>query len=135
MHRPLAAVFTLWILAAAPPLAAQDPPAHLASCTTDSAARFFLSQVQFLLAGTDSVTAARRRALGVEAMPPEAAQLVTEDPICLEATRAAGLNPPYPIAVVRAGDRYLVRVPDKARGVLVVFDLMLQRLASESGSP
>lgn len=123
------------LLVAAAPLAAQDPPAHLASCTTDSAARFFLSEVQFLLTGTDSVTTARRKALSVEALPAEAAELVTEDPVCLEATSAAGLHPPYPVAVVRAGDRYLVRVPDKHRGTLLVFDLMLRRLASEGGSP
>lgn len=122
-------------LLAAAPLAAQEPPAHLASCTTDSAARFFLSEVQFLLTGTDSATAARRRALSLEALPPESADLVTEDPVCLEATRAAGLHPPYPVAVVRAGDRYLVRVPDKSRGTLVVFDLTLRRLATEGGSP
>ncbi len=135
MLRPLAAVLSLCTLAAVSPLAAQDPPAHLASCTTDSAARYFLTQVQFLLTGTDSATAARRRALALDAMPPEAAQLVTEDPVCLEATRAAGLHPPYPVAVVRAGERYLVRVPDKSHGVLVVFDLMLRRLASEEGGP
>ncbi len=123
------------LLAWATPLAAQEPPAHLASCTTDSAARFFLSEVQFLLTGTDSATVARRHALSVEALPPEAAELVTEDPVCLEATRAAGLHPPYPVAVVRAGNRLLVRVPDKSRGMLVVFDLTLRRLASEGGSP
>lgn len=134
MLRPLGLV-PLCILVAATPLAAQDPPAHLASCTTDSAARFFLSQVQFLLTGTDSTTSARRHALSVAALPQAAAQLVTEDPICLEATRAAGLHPPYPVAVVRAGDRYLIRVPDKSHGTLVVFDLTLRRLASEGGSP
>lgn len=133
--RPLAAILPLCLLVAAAPLPAQDPPAHLASCTTDSAARFFLSEVQFLLAGNDVATAARRRALAVEAMAPEAAQLVTEDPICLEATRAAGLHPPYPVAVVRAGDRYLVRVPDKSHARLVVFDLMLRPLAAEDASP
>lgn len=133
--RRLAVIISLALAAAAAPLPAQDPPAHLASCTTDSAARFFLSEVQFLLTGTDSATTARRHALSVEAMAPEAAQLVTEDPICLEATSAAGLHPPYPVAVVRAGSRYLVRVPDKYRGTLVVFDLMLRRLASEGGSP
>lgn len=125
----------LALLAAAAPLAAQEPPAHLASCTTDSAARFFLSEVQFLLTGTDSATIARRQALSVEALPPDSAELVTEDPVCLEATRAAGLHPPYPVAVVRAGDRYLVRVPDTSRGRLVVFDLTLRRLATEGGNP
>lgn len=56
MFRRLAQCLTTWALAASAPLAAQDPPAHLASRPTDSAARFFLSQVRFLLAAADSIS-------------------------------------------------------------------------------
>jgi hypothetical protein len=91
MLRSLAAAVLLCTLTAPVPLPSQDPPARLASCTTDSAARFFLSEVQFLLAGTESATAGRRRALDVAAMLPAEAQLAMEDPVCLEATRAASI--------------------------------------------
>jgi hypothetical protein len=134
LSRSLTLLLSLCALAACSPLAAQDPPAHLASCTTDSAARFFLTEVQYLLAGTDSSARARRRALDVDSVPPADAELVTEDPVCLEASRAAGLHPPYPLAVVRAGERYLVHVPDKAHGVIMVFDLRLHRVAIEGDS-
>jgi hypothetical protein len=135
MSQPIAIALSLCTLVAGSPLAAQDPPAHLASCTTDSAARFFLSEVQYLLAGNDSSASARRRALDVDAIPPTEALLVTEDPVCLDATRAAGLHPPYPVAVVRAGERYLIRVPDRAHGLIMVFDLRLRRVATEAGGP
>ncbi len=117
------------------PLAAQEQPAHLASCTTDSAARFFLIEVQYLLAGTDSAARARRAALSIGPVAPEEAQLVTEDQLCLDAARAAGLHPPYPLAIVRAGDRLLIRIPDRSHRTIEVFDLRLQRLALERGIP
>jgi hypothetical protein len=135
MLRPLATLPLLFALSGTSALTAQEMPAHLASCTTDSSARFFLTEVQYLLSGTDSVAAAHRAALALDDTDPLAAQLVTEDNVCLEVARASGLHPPYPLAVVRAGARYLARVPDKLHPALVVFDLALRRLASEGATP
>ncbi len=135
MPRLIATLPLLLSLVCCPGLAAQDSPAHLASCTTDSAARFFLMEVQYLLAGTDSASRARRAALQVDASEPPEALLITEDGICLEAAREAGLHPPYPLAVVRAGRRYLVRLPDRTHPLLAVFDLNLHRLATEGAGP
>lgn len=126
------AALLLLPLLAALPLRAQEPPSHFPTCSSDSLAGAFLERMRFLLASDD---AARRATLGLRAAAPEAARLVLLEPVCLAASYAyarvahggAGLTPPVPVAVVQAGEQYLVQLGGLAgaevdRWEVAVFD-------------
>lgn len=130
-----AALLLLPLLAAAP-LRAQEPPSHFPTCSGDSLAGAFLERMRFLLGGGD---ATRRATLGLGAEAPEGARLVLLEPVCLAASYAyarvahggAGLTPPVPVAVVQAGERYLVQLGGLAgaevdRWEVAVFDPAFQ---------
>ncbi|MBK6422659.1 MAG: hypothetical protein IPI38_08195 [Gemmatimonadetes bacterium] len=127
-----AAAPVLLLLLAAAPLRAQEPPSHFPTCSSDSLAGAFLERMRFLLASND---AARRATLGLRAAAPEAARLVLLEPVCLAASYAyarvahggTGLTPPVPMAVVQAGEQYLVQLGGLAgaevdRWEVAVFD-------------
>ena len=130
------AALLLLPLLAALPLRAQEPPSHFPTCSSDSLAGAFLERMRFLLGGGD---AARRATLGLGAEAPEGARLVLLEPVCLAASYAyarvahggAGLTPPVPVAVVQAGERYLVQLGGLAgaevdRWEVAVFDPAFQ---------
>ena len=123
---------TVLVLLAPRPLAAQEPPAHFPTCSTDTLARATLTRVRFLLGGGDE---RRREAMRLARSEPDLARLVTEEPLCLAAAdgyaRAAhggrGLSPPFPVVLVRAGEQYVVQLGGLAavesdRWELAVFD-------------
>jgi len=125
-HSPT--LLALGVLLAAP-LPAQEPPAHLASCLTDSTARFFLTEVRFLLSQPEGIPGEG------PSVPADSATLETNDPVCLDAGLALGLHPPYPLAVVRAAQLYLVQPPGRAPGAVVIFDRRFRRLIPDSSRP
>jgi len=121
---------------------AQEPPAHFPACSTDSAARAFLLRVRYLLSSQDAAGRARLDGLSVEPIPPDEANLVTEEPICLAAAsayaanahQANGLHAPFPVMIVRAGARYLVQLGgvtgrEAGEWEVVVFDPVFRALA------
>ncbi len=116
-------------LGLAPALGAQEPPAHLASCLTDSTARFFLTEMRYFLSRPEGLPPAGPTFVA------DSATLVTEDPVCLDADQALGLHPPYPLAVVRAGGLYLVQPPGRPPGAVLVFDRQFQRLRPDPSVP
>jgi hypothetical protein len=92
--------------------------------------------VSYLAASLDS-TEPTRLALG-DIQPGDVA-LVLEEPLCLAASqayavhsrRSGTLTPPFPVAVVRAGDRLLVQLGglsgrESQEWEVMVFDLMLR---------
>lgn len=114
----------------------QEPPAHIAICGADSAARAFLDRMRYLVATLDS---AERTGLALGAIAPGDVALVLEEPLCLAASqayaarsrRSGTLTPPFPVAVVRAGDRLLVQLGglsgrESEGWEVMVFDLMLR---------
>jgi hypothetical protein len=124
-------------------IGAQEPPAHFPACSTDSAARAFLSRVRYLLASQRAPGEARLDSLHIEPIAPDEATLVTEEPICLAAAAAyaatahaaSGLRPPFPVMIVRAGARYLVQLGgligrETEEWEVVVFDPTFRALAS-----
>ena len=122
-------------------IAAQEPPAHFPVCSTDSAARAFLSRVRYLLSNRDASGQARLDSLHLEPIPPDEASLVTEEPVCLVAAsayaarRGSGLRAPFPVMIVRAGARYLVQLggvtgQEAEEWEVVVFDPVFRALAS-----
>lgn len=116
-HRLPALLGVLAALLAAP-LPGQEPPSHFPACSTDSAARAFLARVRYLLSMNDSVGRVRLERLGLAGRAAADAALVTEEPVCLDAAsayaglahRANGLHAPFPVMVVRTGDRLLVQL-------------------------
>ena len=102
-------------LLGAGPLAAQEPPSHFPTCTTDQLAGDFVARVRYLLEHADTT---RRARLHLAPTPADLVRLVTEEPVCLAASYAyarvarggAALTPPVPVAVVRAGAHYLVQL-------------------------
>jgi hypothetical protein len=143
MRRPTRLVALMVACCVAPVGArAQEPPAHFPACSTDSAARAFLSRVRYLLSGQDAAGRARLDSLSLEPIPPDEANLVTEEPICLAAAsayaanahQANGLRAPFPVMIVRAGARYLVQLGgvtgrEAAEWEVVVFDPVFRVLA------
>lgn len=127
LYRPTALL--LFGLGLAPALAAQEPPAHLASCLTDSTARFFLTEVRYLLSRPEGIPR------DGPTFVADSATLVTEDPVCLDADQALGLHPPYPLAVVRADTLYLVQPPGRPPGSVLVFDRQFRRLRPDPSVP
>jgi hypothetical protein len=79
-----------------------------------------VDQVRFRVAGTDSTSRTAEGAVGLVPMGAEEVVLVVDDGVCLTAAAAfarnggspQGMPAPFPVAVVRAGDRYLVRLPE-----------------------
>lgn len=127
----------------ADPAAAQEPRNHIPFCSNDSSSTRFVTQVRYLVSGTDSASRARQAAVGLEPMAPEEVTIVVEDAVCVDASAAYArearwvkvMPPPFPVAVVRARDRYLVQLVDTAgrdapRWEVVVFDRVFNRLAS-----
>jgi len=126
---------------AATALQGQEPPSHFPACSTDSAARAFLGRVRYLLAANDSAGRRRLEHLGLGGAAAASAELVTEEPVCLDAAaayaglahRASGLHAPFPVMVVRAGDRLLVQLggvlgAQAAEWEVVVFDPVFRPL-------
>ncbi len=95
---------------------------HIPFCSSDSSAGAFVEQVRYRVAGTDSLSRKAQEAVGLSPMGAEEVSLVVDDSICLAASMAyarhggtpGGVPAPFPVAVVRAGDRYVVRLPDPA---------------------
>lgn len=97
--------------------------------------------MRFLLDGGDEP---RRLALRLSAPAGAPARLVIEEPTCLSAADAyarvarpaAGLHPPFPVAVVEVGEQYLVQLggltPAEAdTWELALFDRSFRLLALE----
>ncbi len=135
------------LLAAAVPAAgalpAQEPPAHIPTCATDSLAREFLTRVRFLLGGGNEP---RREALHLAPLEPEAARLAIEEPTCLAASfayaRAVGSGrapaPPFPVVVVQAGEQLVVQpgglgALEADRWPVVVLDPAFRPLGADPG--
>ncbi len=114
-------------------LSAQEPLSHIPFCSTDSAARAFVDQVRFKVAGRVEAGS------GLVPTSPDEVSLVVDDDVCISASSAfagnggsRGVPAPFPVAVVRAGTRYAVRLPDPppSRGDqrTLVFDANFQPL-------
>lgn len=127
------------------PLAGQEPPAHLPMCTSDSLAGSFLLRVRYLLSATDTASAGKRTRFGVGGVPADAARLVLDEPVCLQAAsayaasvhRRAGLHAPFPMVVVQAGGRYFAQLAgltgaDLDRWDVVVLDPVYRLIATWS---
>lgn len=121
--------------------AGQQALSHIPFCSADSAASAFLDQVRFRVAGSDSASVLRERQVGLVPTSADDVELVVDDSICLAASAAyaredrGGKGPPapFPVAVVRAGDRMVVRLPasgnrSAAEPRTLVFDLAFRRL-------
>lgn len=114
------------------PLRAQEPLSHIPFCSSDSLARAFVDQVRFRVAGEVEAGS------GLVTTPPEDVSLVVDDDICISASSAfarnggsQGMPAPFPVAVVRVGTRYAVRLPEPpARGDprTLVFDTTFRPL-------
>jgi hypothetical protein len=132
-------VLVLMLLPGAAP--AQQALSHIPFCSADSAATAFVDQVRFRVAGLDSASRARQREVGLVPAVPDEVSLVVDDSLCLAASAAyARESPastrvpaPFPVAVVRSGDRLLVRLPGDRR--TLVFDGALRRLGLFGTSP
>ncbi len=109
-------------------LRAQEPPAHLALCINDDAARRFLDRVRYLVARGDSTA------------HPEHATVEVEEPACRAAAEAyAGIphrqalpRPPFAIMVVRMDQRYYVQLADSPADPwdIALFDRRFQPLGT-----
>jgi hypothetical protein len=134
--------------AAGRPLVAQQPLSHIPFCSSDSSAGAFVEQIRFRVAGTDSASRKAQAAIGLVALGAEEVSLVVDDGVCLAASTAyashggtpGGMPAPFPVAVVRAGDRYVVRLPDPhpARGGeprTLVFDSRFEPVGSYGAEP
>ena len=85
--------------------------------------------------------------MGLVAAIADDVDLVVEDRVCLSASAAfaryggspGGMPAPFPVAVVRAGDRYVVRLPDpRSNGAeprTLVFDTGFRPLGRFGGGP
>jgi len=124
-------------------LRGQAPLNHIPFCASDSFASAFLTQVRFRVAGTDSTSRVEQARVGLAPRSADEVSVVVDDAVCVAASgayaraspAARGIPPPFPVAVVRAGDRYLVQLPalpggDPSRAEVVVFDLAFGRLGS-----
>ncbi len=122
-------------------VAAQQALSHIPFCSADSAANAFVDQVRFRVAGVDSASRARQREVGLVPVAPDEVGLVVDDSTCLAASGAYAreapgktrVPAPFPVAVVRAGDRLLVRLPGDRR--TLVFDEALRPLGAFGTSP
>ena len=125
-------------------LAAFTPPNPL--CLAGSLADTFLVQVRNMMSSRDSVPASIRREYGFPTVPSDHVQLVTDEHVCAEASvayardagPAADKEPPFPVAVVAAGDLFVVELGETAgRDVpywaTVVYNRKWRRLAAFSG--
>lgn len=130
------------------PVAAQEPLSHIPFCSSDSSARAFVEQVRFRVAGTDSLSRRAQAAVGLSPLATDEVNLVVDDGVCLAASTAyashggtpGGMPAPFPVAVVRAGDRYLVRLPDPdpaGRGEprTLVFDVQFRPVGGYGAVP
>jgi hypothetical protein len=142
-ERSLRAVLVVLAALLPAPLHGQEPPSHFPACSTDSAARAFLGRVRYLLSANDSAGRVRLERLGLAGRTAADAALVTEEPVCLDAAsayaglahRANGLRAPFPVMVVRAGDRLLVQLGgvfgrEAAAWEVFVFDPAFHALGS-----
>lgn len=130
------------------PLMAQQPYSHIPFCSSDSSARALVEQIRFRVAGTDPRSRHAQAVIGLGPMGASDVVLVVDEGICLAASAAyarnggtpGGMPAPFPVAVVRAGDRYVVRLPEAdpaATGdpLTLVFDLGFKRLGGYGGDP
>ena len=123
------------------PARAQQALNHIPFCSADSAALVFVDQVRFQVAGVDSTSRARQGEVGLVPAAADDVTLVVDDSLCQAASAAysreapaAGRVPaPYPVAVVRAGDRLLVRLPGGRR--TLVLDATLRPLGAFGSGP
>jgi len=126
---------------------AQQALSHIPFCSSDSVARALVDQIRFRVAGTDSTSRAAQAAVGLVAAGPDDVDLVVEDRVCLSASSAfaryggspGGMPAPFPVAVVQAGDRYVVRLPEaRSNGGeprTLVFDAGFRPLGRFGGGP
>jgi hypothetical protein len=128
------------------PVQAQEPLSHIPFCSADSAARAFVDQIRFKVAGTDSASRQAEAASGLAPSPAEDVVLVVDDQVCIAASSAfasnggsRGMPAPFPVAVVRAGSRYAVRLPESPPNGgdqrTLVFDTNFQPLGRYGTSP
>lgn len=134
-------------LVLANPLPAQEPLSHIPFCSADSAARALVDQIRFRVAGSDSASRRQQDAVGLVPTDSQAVSLVVEDRVCISAASAFASNggsphrmpPPFPVAVVRAGSRYVVRLPepppDGGEQQTLVFDTNFRPLGRYGTSP
>jgi hypothetical protein len=123
------------------PAAAQQALSHIPFCSADSAASAFVDQVRFRVSGVDSASRARQGEVGLVPAADDEVTLVVDDSLCQAASvaysrevpPATRVPAPYPVAVVRAGDRLLVRLPGDRR--TLVFDATLRRLGAFGTGP
>jgi hypothetical protein len=121
----------------------QEPPSHFPVCSSDTTARAFLARVRYLLSATDPAGRAHLDSLSLAPTPSEEVSLVIEEPLCLAAAsayaasahRTAGLNPPFPVAIVRVPGRFLVQLGgvtprESDQWEVEIFDPVFRRLAS-----
>jgi len=95
----------------------------------------------------DSTSRTAQSAVGLVAAEAGDVTLVVDDGVCLSASSAfarhggspGGMPAPFPVAVVRAGDRYVVRLPegrpDGAEPRTLVFDADFRPLGVFGASP
>jgi hypothetical protein len=99
------------------------------------------------VAGADSASRRQQAAVGLVAIDSDAVSLVVDDRVCISASSAFASNggsphrmpAPFPVAVVRAGGRYVVRLPDPPAGGgeqrTLVFDVNFRPLGGYGTSP
>jgi hypothetical protein len=139
---------TLALLIGCRALNAQQALSHIPFCSSDSSAGAFVEQVRFRVAGTDSLSQKAQAGVGLVPVAADEVSLVVDDAVCLAASTAfAGhggtrgrVPAPFPVAVVRAGDRYLVRLPDPDRAgsgepTTLVFDSLFRPVGSYGAGP
>ena len=124
----------------------QSLGSHADHCIADTRAARFLKQTRTLLSSPGASAAARRAEYGVPAERADRLRLVKADSICVVASAAyaqsagpaAGLRPPFRVAVVEGEHVYVVELAATAgREVgyweVVIFDRRWHRLASYGG--
>jgi hypothetical protein len=106
-----------------------------------------VDQVRFRVAGTDSASRTAQSRAGLVPLDPGEVGLVVDDSLCIGASTALassgasrGMPAPFPVVVVRAGDRFVVRLPWDGRPVhseprTVVFDGSFHRLGEFGSGP
>lgn len=131
----------------ASPVRAQEPLSHIPFCSADSAARAFVDQIRFKVAGSDSASRLQQAAVGLVTTDSAAVSLVVDDRVCISASSAFASNggsphrmpSPFPVAVVLAGNRYLVRLPEPPPGGgeqrTLVFDANFRPLGGYGTNP
>ena len=106
-----------------------------------------VEQIRFRVAGTDSSSRVAQGRTGLVSLDAGEVGLVVDDSLCISASSALagtgasrGMPAPFPVIVVRAGDRFVVRLPWDGRPARleprsVVFDRSFHRLGEFGAEP